>query len=300
MDTFLDLEKFYDSTDIVKLIQQVCQLKWNPVEKMMSLSVHMSPRVLRIGDLWGRMEITVQFHPPRLQLFVFLGQGFVRQVATRLAFPFPCTDWAASQRHQPSQPRHVVFKRFTGRLKQRACWTGEPTLLGVDALPGQVSYRCFTHPKATGRSARVAGASVILRRRSFCARRVPRWECRARKICQVSEQEGAEVPQKEGPHQSYSEWVETQTPNGEAVLNWDLASCGLRARWDGHVPEFYPAQKHDGCGLVWQEDQGCLHYDNFTLPFWRERRPSDQVSAGPASDLARAPKRGHGAQTGKN
>ena len=34
VDTFLDLEKFYDSTDNVKLIQQACQLKWNPVEKI--------------------------------------------------------------------------------------------------------------------------------------------------------------------------------------------------------------------------------------------------------------------------
>ena len=31
VDTCLDLEKFYDSIDNVKLIQQACQLKWNPV-----------------------------------------------------------------------------------------------------------------------------------------------------------------------------------------------------------------------------------------------------------------------------
>ena len=52
VDTFLDLEKFYDSIDNVKLIQQACQLKWNPVVLYMSLLVHMAPRVLRIGDLW--------------------------------------------------------------------------------------------------------------------------------------------------------------------------------------------------------------------------------------------------------
>ena len=40
VDTFLDLEKFYDSIDNVKLMY-------------MSLLVHMAPRVLRIGDLWG-------------------------------------------------------------------------------------------------------------------------------------------------------------------------------------------------------------------------------------------------------
>ena len=49
---FLDLEKFYDSIDNVKLIQQASQLKWDPIVLYMSLSVHLSPRVLRIGGLW--------------------------------------------------------------------------------------------------------------------------------------------------------------------------------------------------------------------------------------------------------
>ena len=52
VDTFLDLEKFCDSIDNVKLIQQACQLKWNPDVLKMSLLVRMTPRVLRIGDLW--------------------------------------------------------------------------------------------------------------------------------------------------------------------------------------------------------------------------------------------------------
>ena len=53
VDTFLDLETFYDSIDNVKLVQQTFQLKWNPVVLYMSLLVHMAPRVLRFGDLWG-------------------------------------------------------------------------------------------------------------------------------------------------------------------------------------------------------------------------------------------------------
>ena len=53
VDTCLDLEKFYDSIDNVKLIQQACQIKWNPVVLYKSILVHMAPRVLRIGDLWG-------------------------------------------------------------------------------------------------------------------------------------------------------------------------------------------------------------------------------------------------------
>ena len=48
--TFLDLKKFDDSIDNVKLIQQACQLRWNPV--VLYTSVHLAPRVLRVGDLW--------------------------------------------------------------------------------------------------------------------------------------------------------------------------------------------------------------------------------------------------------
>ena len=53
LDTFLDFEKFYDSIDNVKLTQQARQLNWDTVVLCMSLSVHLSLRVLRIGDLWG-------------------------------------------------------------------------------------------------------------------------------------------------------------------------------------------------------------------------------------------------------
>ena len=34
-------------------MHQAVQLKWNPVVLNISLLVHMAPRVLRIGDLWG-------------------------------------------------------------------------------------------------------------------------------------------------------------------------------------------------------------------------------------------------------
>ena len=52
VDTFLDLQKFYNSIDNVRLIQQVCQLKRDPVVSYMSLLVHLFLHVLRIGDLW--------------------------------------------------------------------------------------------------------------------------------------------------------------------------------------------------------------------------------------------------------
>ena len=85
------------------------------------------------------------------------------------------------------------------------------------------------------------------------------------------------MSQKERAHQSFSEWVETQASDDEVVQDWDPASSGVRARCDGHVPEFDPAQKDDGCGLVWQEDQDRLHYDESTLPFLERTETQDQL-----------------------
>ena len=106
VDTFLDLEKFYDPIDNVKLIQQACQLKCIPVVLKMSLLVHMAPRVLRIGDLWG--EWISPCNSILQGLFEFLGQSVAVQAATGLTFPLPCSDWPASRRHQPPQPRYVL------------------------------------------------------------------------------------------------------------------------------------------------------------------------------------------------
>ena len=55
-----------------------------------------------------RMDITVQLHSPRVWLFEFLGKSVAVQVVARLAFPLPCSDWPASRRHQPPQPRYVL------------------------------------------------------------------------------------------------------------------------------------------------------------------------------------------------
>ena len=92
-------------------------------------------------------------------------------------------------------------------------------------------------------------------------------------IGQNSNQDGAEVSQKKRPHQGHTERIENQTPDNEVVQNCDPASRILRARWDGHVPEFHPAQKRYGCRFVWKEEPDRVG-------------PSYLVSAGPASDLA--------------
>ena len=63
-------------------------------------------------------------------------------------------------------------------------------------------------------------------------------------------QEGAKVAQKKRPHQGDTERTEDRTPDDEVVQDWHPDSRGLWARWDGHVPEFYPAQEDDGCRFV--------------------------------------------------
>ena len=52
----------------------------------------------------------------------------------------------------------------------------------------------------------------------------PRCECWAQEISQSSNQEGTEMSQKKRPHQSHTEWVETQAPDNEGIQNWDPAS----------------------------------------------------------------------------
>ena len=129
VDTFLDLEKFYDSIDNVKLIQQALQLKWNPVVLYMSLLVHMAPRVLRIGDLWGEW-----ISPYNSILQGWLFQSVAVQAATRLTLPFHRSNWPASRRHQSSQPGYFPSGApLVGRGDMHA--GQRPDLVGFDDLP---------------------------------------------------------------------------------------------------------------------------------------------------------------------
>ena len=104
-------------------------------------------------------------------------------------------------------------------------------------------------PIAACRSARAAEAGDILRRSRFRPRRGPRCQCRAQEISQNSNQEGAEMSQKKRPHQSHTEWVETQASDNEVVQNW-------------------------GCRCVWKEERDRVHNYNPTQSFWREWGPS--------------------------
>ena len=100
VDTFLDLEKFYDSIDNVKT-HTTCV----PAQMESRGLVHVpfgAHGAARVEDwrLVGRMDITVQLHPPRVRLFKFLDQSFALQLVARPTLPFPYSDWSASRRHQ--------------------------------------------------------------------------------------------------------------------------------------------------------------------------------------------------------
>ena len=250
----------------------------------------MSPRLLRIGDLWG------EWISPSNSILQGCGSS---------------NSWARALLYRLLQDLHSRFPvqiglqvddinhHSQGTFFQALHWSVVATCMldrGLTSLGLTLSQNksviVASHsPIAACRSARAAGAGDILRRCRFRSRRGPRCECWAQEISQNSNQEGAEMSQKKSPHQSHTEWVETQASDNEVVQNWDPASRGLRARWDGHVPELCPAQEDDGCRCVWKEERDRAHYNNPTLSFWREWGPNHLVSARSASNLAGAPRR---------
>ena len=149
MDTFLDFEKFYDSVDIVKLIQQACQLKWNPVVLYMSLLVHMAPRVLRIGDLWGEWISPCNS--------ILQGCGSSKSWAGALLF-FLLQDLHSRFPVQIGQQVDDINHHSQGTFFQALHWSvGNMHFRqrlehsGADALPEQVSCRRFSPSSASGR-----------------------------------------------------------------------------------------------------------------------------------------------------
>ena len=122
VDTFLDLEQFYDSIDNVKLIQQACQLKWNPVVLHMSLLVHMAPRVLIIGDLWesGYHRAVPSSKGVALRI---PGPERCCTGCYKTCTPVSLFNLASRSTTSIITARVLSFRRFTGRLKRHACWT---------------------------------------------------------------------------------------------------------------------------------------------------------------------------------
>ena len=147
VDTFLDLEKFYDSIDNVKLIQQACQLKWNSVVLYMSLLVHMAPRVLRIGDLWGEWISPCNS--------ILQGCGSSNSWARALLYNL-LQDLHSRFPVQIGQQVDDINHHSQGTFFQALHWSVEATCM----LDRGVSCRRFSPSSASGSSSGVAGARI--------------------------------------------------------------------------------------------------------------------------------------------
>ena len=247
----------------MKLIQQASHLKWNPVCVVHVLfSAHVTARVENWRPV-GRLDITVAAPFSKVAAI---------QVAPRLAFPFPCADWA-------------LFQALHWTVKQALHWTVEATCM-LD--------RSLTSPGLTisqNKSVFVASHSQL--------RRAIRRELLEQGISFEGEDSVRDVGLDaenvtKGMHIKVLQnglKLKHQTMNLFKTGILAAVACGHAGM---HVPEVYAAQEDDGCRFVWQEEQDRLHHP--TLPLRREWGPSYLVSAGSASNLARAPKRRFGAQ----
>ena len=121
VDSFLDLKMSYDSIDNVKLMQQACQLKWNPVVLYTSLLVHMSPRRVEDWRLVGRMDITVQLHSPRLRL--------VKLLVPELCCTSCCNTWTPRFPVQVGKQVDDINHQSQSTFFQALQWSVEATCM---------------------------------------------------------------------------------------------------------------------------------------------------------------------------
>ena len=123
VDTFLDLEKFHDSIDNVKLVQQACQLKWNPVVLFLSLLVRMAPRVLRIGDLWGEWISPCNYILQGCGSSISWARVLLYTLCYRTCTPVSLFRLASKSTTSTIIVKALSFKRSTGQLRLHVCWT---------------------------------------------------------------------------------------------------------------------------------------------------------------------------------
>ena len=229
----LDLEKFYDSIDNVKLMHQAVQFKWNPVGLFISLLVHMAQRVLRIGDLWG------EWRSPCKSILQGCGSSI---------------SWARVLLYNLLQDLHSRFPvqignhHSQGTFFQALHWSVEATCMldmGLTSLGLTLSQHkpmiVASHPQLL----RAVRLELLEQGISFEGADSVRdvgldataWHRRSVKIQNKREQKC----RKRNAHiKGNTERIEDQAPGKKAVQDWDSASDVQRACCDGHVPELYP------------------------------------------------------------
>ena len=146
VDTFLDLEKFYDSIDNVKLIQQAFQLKWNPGVLYMSLVMHMAPRVFRIGDLWGK------WISPCNSILQGCGSSnswarVCYTICYKTCTPVSLCRLVSRSTTSITKANEPSTKRITGQLRRHACWSGRASTSPRLTLSQNKSVVVASHPQ---------------------------------------------------------------------------------------------------------------------------------------------------------
>ena len=265
---FWTLGSLMHSIDNVKLIQQACQLKWGPVVLYMSLLVHMSPRVLRIVDLWG------EWISPSNSIIQGCGSSnsWARALLYKLLQEpaFPVSLFRLDSRSTTSTTTAKVrsFRHFTGPVEATCMLDRGLTSLGFDALPEQVGCGCLTL-----RNCCVPfGASWWSKRMSFEGADSVRdvgldanaGHKRSVKI-QTKREQKCRI--RDAHIKVIQNGSETQAPDYEVIQkNWDPASRGQRARWRWSIcPSSIQRQENDDCRCIWQEKQDRMHHNNPTL-----------------------------------
>ena len=229
----LDLEKFYDSIDNVKLMHQAVQFKWNPVGLFISLLVHMAQRVLRIGDLWG------EWRSPCKSILQGCGSSILGPESCCTICCKTCT---------PVSLFRLVTTIVKGTFFQALHWSVEATCMldmGLTSLGLTLSQHksmiVASHPQLL----RAVRLELLEQGISFEGADSVRdvgldataWHRRSVKIQNKREQKC----RKRNAHiKGNTERIEDQAPGKKAVQDWDSASDVQRACCDGHVPELYP------------------------------------------------------------
>ena len=121
VDTFLDLEKFYDYIDNVKLIQQACQL----LESRRFVYVPFGTHGTALAENWRPLGSGFHRAIPSSKVAVLQIPGPERCCTGCYKTYTPVSQFKLASKSTTSiiTARVLSFRRSTGRLRRHACWT---------------------------------------------------------------------------------------------------------------------------------------------------------------------------------
>ena len=216
----------------------------------MSLLVHMAPRVLRIGDLWGEWISPCNS--------ILQGCGSSNSWARVLLYNL-LQDLHSRFPVQIGQQVDDINHHSQGTFFQALHWSVEATCMldrGLTSLGLTLSQHksmiVASHPQLLRAVRRELLEQGISFEGTDSVRDVGLDATAGhRRSVKIQNKREQKVPQKKRPHQGNTERIEDQTPGKKVIQDWDSTSDVLRACCDGHVPELYPTQKDHGRRLMW-------------------------------------------------